>query len=233
MEEEIDFLFQTGVKRRETALRVVRLMVRAEDVESRLCLLRLMDNTDQSLHKAYLEFRCLKIIHNWMESYSPPPRVKSDENDEIVDLREEVLSVLTGLVISHVNYVEDSKIQNTLEKWCGYSIEEVGAAAAEEADKSASDSASGSPGQIGDSSNAPAVTTATTDPRANRLKAMLRARTEDEYFSSEDRPQCEGEEEEFKTRLAYRSVHLLRSWRALPRLFRIPKVSKVESTAEK
>lgn len=59
---------------------------------------------------------------------------------------EEVLSVLGGLVVSHINYVEDSKIQHTLEKWCSFSIEEVGAAVAEiEREDGGSGSSSSSP----------------------------------------------------------------------------------------
>ncbi|CAG0918534.1 unnamed protein product [Notodromas monacha] len=211
LEEEVDALCQIGVKRPETALRVVRLMVRAEDLDLRLCLLRLIDNTEPALQKSYVDYHCLNIIYSWMQCYTPDP------NKE--DLREEVLSVLNGFNVTHINYVEESKIQLLLEKWCGYSIELIGQAAAELAKESKQQDSEGFVAAV-----------VTTDARTAKLKAILKTPDEDEFFG-EEKP-GEGEKADIKARLGFRSVHLLNTWRMLPRMFRIPKVAKVEPIPE-
>ncbi|EDO43763.1 predicted protein, partial [Nematostella vectensis] len=105
-----------GMTVSDQALKLSRLMVRAEDMPQRIMLLRVLQNTtDQSCLKAFLRYQGLSLLWSWMVDAGAKPSSK---------LQLELLATLKYLPVSSKNQLEDSKVMRVVNKWA-IAVEEV------------------------------------------------------------------------------------------------------------
>ena len=60
-----------GIRNRQDTLNLSRLMVRAEAVDTRMELLRLLRSSDQVCLRLFLDYHGLKLLWSWMADLSP------------------------------------------------------------------------------------------------------------------------------------------------------------------
>lgn len=137
LEEEIEKLGSSGLKNRAHTLTMCRLMVRAEDSESRIQLLKLIQEGVPACRRLFLDYHGLRLIWSWMMNSST-----NCENPDL-DLRIEVsgaflhasvvfpflkdcyhdnvllqiLETLAKLPIPNKTMIQDSKVMSLVEKW--------------------------------------------------------------------------------------------------------------------
>ncbi|XP_032241373.1 histone-lysine N-methyltransferase SETD2 isoform X2 [Nematostella vectensis] len=118
LEDELERLIgdHRGMTVSDQALKLSRLMVRAEDMPQRIMLLRVLQNTtDQSCLKAFLRYQGLSLLWSWMVDAGAKPSSK---------LQLELLATLKYLPVSSKNQLEDSKVMRVVNKWA-IAVEEV------------------------------------------------------------------------------------------------------------
>ncbi|XP_054709300.1 histone-lysine N-methyltransferase SETD2-like [Uloborus diversus] len=95
-----------GLRNREETLKLARLMVRADDTESRHQLLDIIVKTEeQACLRLFLDYHGLPLLWSWM----------ADVVD--LDLKSKILQVLSLLPISNKTMLLDSKVLSVVEKW--------------------------------------------------------------------------------------------------------------------
>ncbi|XP_078343740.1 histone-lysine N-methyltransferase SETD2-like isoform X2 [Oculina patagonica] len=112
LEDEVEKLLgdQQGLVHGDQALKLSRLMVRAETTDQRIMLLKILQHTtDQSCLKAFLRFQGLSLLWSWM----------IDGGGKRMKLKMEVslLDTLKHLPIATKNQLEDSKVIKVVRKW--------------------------------------------------------------------------------------------------------------------
>ena len=84
MDEEIQKLFQTGLKNRAHTLTLSRLMVRAEDWSTRGKLLKLIREGETPCRRLFLDYHGLRLICSWM--LSRELEESNDKNDRRLEV---------------------------------------------------------------------------------------------------------------------------------------------------
>lgn len=84
LEEEIEKLCVSGLKNRAHTLTLCRLMVRAEDLQSRAQLLKLLQGGEPACRRLFLDYHGLRLIWSWMMD------VGSNKSNDGLALRIEV-----------------------------------------------------------------------------------------------------------------------------------------------
>lgn len=110
LEEEIERMSELhqGLRNKDDVLNMCRLMVRAEDPEHRLQILRVLENTEQQgCLRLFLDYHGLPLVWCWM----------ADAKLQVSDLKHIMLKVLKKLPITNKTILEDSKILDIVKKW--------------------------------------------------------------------------------------------------------------------
>lgn len=66
LEDEIEKLNSHKLRNREDTLNLSRLMVRAEDFNSRVMLLRLLQTGEPACRRLFLDYHGLRVLWSWM-----------------------------------------------------------------------------------------------------------------------------------------------------------------------
>lgn len=114
LEDEVEKLLgdNRGLVHSDQALKLSRLMVRAETTEQRIMLLKILQHTtDQSCLRAFLRFQGLSLLWSWMV----------DGGEKKRKLQKELLETLKYLPIATKNQLEDSKVIKVVRKWASSS----------------------------------------------------------------------------------------------------------------
>ncbi|XP_069668762.1 histone-lysine N-methyltransferase SETD2 isoform X2 [Periplaneta americana] len=111
LEEEIEKLCVSGLKNRAHTLTLCRLMVRAEDLQSRAQLLKLLQCGEPACRRLFLDYHGLRLIWSWMMD------VGLDKTNDGLGLRMEILQTLSKLPIPNKTVLQDSKVMAVVEKW--------------------------------------------------------------------------------------------------------------------
>ncbi|XP_067007379.2 histone-lysine N-methyltransferase SETD2 isoform X2 [Anabrus simplex] len=111
LEEEIEKLGASGLKNRTHTLTLCRLMVRAEERESRVQLLKLIQGGETACRRLFLDYHGLRLIWSWMMD------VGCENSEEELELRTEILQTLAKLPIPNKTMLQDSKVMAMVEKW--------------------------------------------------------------------------------------------------------------------
>ncbi|GIY58904.1 histone-lysine N-methyltransferase SETD2 [Caerostris darwini] len=107
LEEEIEKLnSNVGLRNREETLKLARLMVRADENNTRHQLLDIIIKTEeQACLRLFLDYHGLPLLWSWM-------------TDTVeLDLKAKILQVLTLLPVSNKTMLLDSKVMSVVEKW--------------------------------------------------------------------------------------------------------------------
>ncbi|PNF22139.1 hypothetical protein B7P43_G06798 [Cryptotermes secundus] len=115
LEEEIEKLCVSGLKNRAHTLTLCRLMVRAEDLQSRAQLLKLLQGGEPACRRLFLDYHGLRLIWSWMMD------VGSNKSNDGLALRIEILQTLSKLPIPNKTVLQDSKVIAVVEKWASLS----------------------------------------------------------------------------------------------------------------
>ncbi|XP_067141905.1 histone-lysine N-methyltransferase SETD2 isoform X2 [Centruroides vittatus] len=109
LEEEIEKLSAVGkLRNREQTLMLARLMVRAEDTDTRHRLLDIIENTtEQACLRLFLDYHGLSLLWSWMV----------DVGEDVVSLKTQILRILTLLPITNKTMLLDSKVMSVVERW--------------------------------------------------------------------------------------------------------------------
>lgn len=110
LEDEVEKLLgdNRGLVQSDQALKLSRLMVRAETTEQRIMLLKILQHTtDQSCLKAFLRYQGLSLLWSWMV----------DGGGKKAKLQKQLLETLKCLPIATKNQLEDSKVIKVVRKW--------------------------------------------------------------------------------------------------------------------
>uniref|UniRef100_A0A7R8VLS4 [histone H3]-lysine(36) N-trimethyltransferase n=1 Tax=Timema douglasi TaxID=61478 RepID=A0A7R8VLS4_TIMDO len=111
LEEEIEKLCVSGLKNRNHTLTLSRLMVRAEDSQSREQLLKLLQGGEPACRRLFLDYHGLRLIWSWMMNLGCPNQTNS------LSLRLEILQTLSKLPIPNKTMLQESKVFGVVEKW--------------------------------------------------------------------------------------------------------------------
>ncbi|KAJ9595221.1 hypothetical protein L9F63_013482, partial [Diploptera punctata] len=111
LEEEIEKLCISGLKNRAHTLTLCRLMVRAEDLQSRAQLLKLLQGGEPACRRLFLDYHGLRLIWSWMMD------VGANKSNDGFNLRMEILQTLSKLPIPNKTVLQDSKVMSVVEKW--------------------------------------------------------------------------------------------------------------------
>lgn len=110
LEDEVEKLLgdNRGLVQSDQALKLSRLMVRAETTDQRIMLLKILQHTtDQACLKAFLRFQGLSLLWSWMV----------DGGGKKARLQSQLLETLRCLPIATKNQLEDSKVIKVVRKW--------------------------------------------------------------------------------------------------------------------
>nr|CAD7447604.1 unnamed protein product [Timema bartmani] len=111
LEEEIEKLCVSGLKNRNHTLTLSRLMVRAEDSQSREQLLKLLQGGEPACRRLFLDYHGLRLIWSWMMNLGCTNQTNS------LSLRMEILQTLSKLPIPNKTMLQESKVFGVVEKW--------------------------------------------------------------------------------------------------------------------
>nr|CAD7432157.1 unnamed protein product [Timema monikensis] len=111
LEEEIEKLCVSGLKNRNHTLTLSRLMVRAEDSQSREQLLKLLQGGEPACRRLFLDYHGLRLIWSWMMNLGCTNQTNS------LSLRLEILQTLSKLPIPNKTMLQESKVFGVVEKW--------------------------------------------------------------------------------------------------------------------
>ncbi|CAG0901266.1 unnamed protein product, partial [Darwinula stevensoni] len=112
LEEELEYLCETGLRSTEHTQTLCRLMAKVKEAKPRLTLLRLVQNGDSAHHKAFLRFHGLNFIRSWMTELS-----LANSDPDVCELRREILATLSILPVPHKTMLINSKILPAVEAW--------------------------------------------------------------------------------------------------------------------
>ncbi|XP_046990653.1 uncharacterized protein LOC124595805 isoform X2 [Schistocerca americana] len=110
LEEEIEKLSVSGLKNRAHTLTMCRLMVRAEDCDSRIQLLKLIQEGEPACRRLFLDYHGLRLMWSWMVD-------ATSNNESEMDLKMEILQTLVKLPIPNKTVLQDSKVLFMVQKW--------------------------------------------------------------------------------------------------------------------
>ncbi|XP_075214845.1 SET domain containing 2 [Lycorma delicatula] len=244
LEEEIEKLVASGLKNRAHTLTLCRLMVRAEESESRQRLLKLLRHGDTACLRLFLDYHGLRLVWSWMM-------------DSELDLKMEILETLLKLPIPNKTMLHDSKVLTVVEKWASadknslIAIKERKERSQSEDDSEAVDTEADA-GSSGDSEKMTADNTRTTSSDVDQI---------DKTINKEDKMDCDkvmvDNDDETKTESEITDISsdiqksdstgkdlpnivrftdlasgLLAEWSSLKEVFRIPKKERIEQMKE-
>ncbi|XP_042870780.1 histone-lysine N-methyltransferase SETD2-like isoform X2 [Penaeus japonicus] len=115
LEDEIEKLNSHKLRNREDTLNLSRLMVRAEDFNSRVMLLRLLQTGEPACRRLFLDYHGLRVLWSWMADLG-----SSHEN---VELKSEILKTLECLPITNKTQLTDSRVLSVVERWTKQNVD--------------------------------------------------------------------------------------------------------------
>ena len=105
-EEEIErFKASGGIRTKSHTVELCRLMMRTNDVASRLVLADLLKGAEKTCRRLFLDYHGLKIMHVWMSEL------------EHLDLKLIIEDVLAVLAVPNKTMLVDSGVWATVTKW--------------------------------------------------------------------------------------------------------------------
>ncbi|KAL0273974.1 UNVERIFIED_CONTAM: hypothetical protein PYX00_006522 [Menopon gallinae] len=207
LEEEIQKLFQTGLKNRAHTLSLSRLMVRAEDWSTKSKLLQLIREGETPCRRLFLDYHGLRLICSWMVSQ------ELEESKDRDERKIEILKTLAKLPIPNKNMLIDSKVLSVVEQWAKsaclvrkFSVdEEIGS---EELKKTKSEDVI--PG----------------------LGGEIESSADNEKNKQSENNETVEELGEYAKKVKSMAESVLESWSPLKEVFRIPKKERIEQMKE-
>lgn len=111
LEEEIEkLILRGGLRNRDQTLTLSRLMIRAEESDSRLSLLRVLQQTkEQACLRLFLDYHGLSLIWSWMADLGV--------GDDSIELKTQILQTLQILPISNKTILMDSRVMGVVQRW--------------------------------------------------------------------------------------------------------------------
>ncbi|GFT66795.1 histone-lysine N-methyltransferase SETD2 [Nephila pilipes] len=243
LEEEIGKLNTAkGLRNREETLKLARLMVRADDSNTRHQLLDIIIKTEeQACLRLFLDYHGLPLLWSWMTDIVE------------LDLKAKILQVLALLPVSNKTMLLDSKVMNVVEKWVKeYSDKQndasINASLTSPTHESSeplckklkivefSDSetdSTGSHSAVDNSSENSSVTTENNFKVEMLPSENLSSEPLSENKSPNDSTEAKIEENKeedphitLKTDICSKAVDLLKNWKNLKEVFRIPRLEQ-------
>lgn len=115
LEDEIEKLNSHKLRNREDTLNLSRLMVRAEDFNSRVMLLRLLQTGEPACRRLFLDYHGLRVLWSWMADLGT--------GHENVELKIEILKTLECLPITNKTQLTDSRVLSVVERWTKQNVD--------------------------------------------------------------------------------------------------------------
>ncbi|RUS84583.1 hypothetical protein EGW08_007678, partial [Elysia chlorotica] len=114
LEEDIEKLSMLdGMRNKNHVLELCRLMVRAEKVQHRIAILKIMqDTTESACLRLFLDYHGLPLFWSWMADIG-----SADYSDDTQELKLLMLSVLKCLPITNKTVLKESKILDVVQRW--------------------------------------------------------------------------------------------------------------------
>uniref|UniRef100_A0A2C9JLJ7 Histone-lysine N-methyltransferase n=1 Tax=Biomphalaria glabrata TaxID=6526 RepID=A0A2C9JLJ7_BIOGL len=114
LEEDIEKLsLLDGMRNKNNVLELCRLMVRAEKVQHRMAILKILQNTTEAAClRLFLDYHGLPLFWSWMADIGT-----ADYSEDTQELKLLMLSVLKCLPITNKTVLKESKILDIVERW--------------------------------------------------------------------------------------------------------------------
>ncbi|XP_034244995.1 histone-lysine N-methyltransferase SETD2 [Thrips palmi] len=216
LEEEIEKLCSTGLKSRAHTLTLCRLMVRAEDVDSRGKLLKLLRDGEAACCRLFLDYHGLRLIWSWMID------VRTADN---VQAKTEILRTLKKLPIPNKTMLMDSKVWGVVERWsqCKLSAEP----SPPDADRAFEEESSNDLSDKVESDEKKTISPVNDAPSAD-IKPPLDSGME---VDGEPKEEVASSDAGAKA-CAELAALIMQAWNSLKEVFRIPKKERIEQMKE-
>lgn len=114
LEEDIEKLSMLdGMRNKNHVLELCRLMVRAEKVQHRIAILKILqETTETACLRLFLDYHGLPLYWSWMADIGT-----ADYSEDTQELKLLMLSVLKCLPITNKTVLKESKILDIVERW--------------------------------------------------------------------------------------------------------------------
>ncbi|XP_059174728.1 uncharacterized protein LOC131954909 isoform X2 [Physella acuta] len=114
LEEDIEKLSMLeGMRNKNHVLELCRLMVRAEKVQQRIAILKILQGTTETAClRLFLDYHGLPLFWSWMADIGT-----ADYSEDTQELKLLMLSVLKSLPITNRTVLKESKILDIVERW--------------------------------------------------------------------------------------------------------------------
>lgn len=216
LEEEIEKLCSSGLKSRAHTLTLCRLMVRAEDADSRAKLLKLLRDGEAACCRLFLDYHGLRLIWSWMID------IRTADN---VQAKMEILRTLKKLPIPNKTMLMDSKVWGVVERWsqCKLGAEP----SPPDTDRAFEEESSNDQSDKVESDDKKAIS-----PVNDASSADIKPTT-DSSIEAEGESKDEGVTTDVEAKAcAEMALSIMQAWNSLKEVFRIPKKERIEQMKE-
>lgn len=119
LEEDIETLSSNeGMRNKKHVLELCRLMVRAEKIQHRTALLKIIaDTVETACLRLFLDYHGLSLFWSWMTDIGT-----SDNSEEVTEIKILILSVLKNLPITNKTILKESKVMDAVERWAVHAV---------------------------------------------------------------------------------------------------------------
>lgn len=104
----IDKLFKSGIKNKSQVIELARLIVRVQEVDSRILILKIIKNADFQCRRLFLDYNGLFLLQKWLKNIN-------FNSPSCYSLAIELLKVFDSLPISTVTILRKSKLLDEVE----------------------------------------------------------------------------------------------------------------------
>ncbi|XP_068207077.1 histone-lysine N-methyltransferase SETD2 isoform X2 [Palaemon carinicauda] len=115
LEDEIEKLNAKKLRTRQDILNLCRLMVRADNSNSRVMLLRLVQSSTSACKRLFMDYHGLSLLWSWMADLGYAY--------EHASIKIEILKTLECLPITNKTQLTDSRVLGVVERWSTQSVE--------------------------------------------------------------------------------------------------------------